>query len=109
MGREPDIFEQVRAAGLITGLTIILVLLASGGTSTLDVTHPAVLLVLFLRLTAPLSTTRSRKPLNGARSASRHRRLRRMMLPSRAEEQPVAPRGPAATRRGRGHQGRGGS
>lgn len=30
MGREPDIFEQVRAAGLITGLTIILVLLASG-------------------------------------------------------------------------------
>jgi monovalent cation/proton antiporter MnhG/PhaG subunit len=51
-----DIFEQLRAAGLITGVASILVLLASGGTRNLHVNSRAVLLILFLRVTAPLST-----------------------------------------------------
>lgn len=56
MLRKPDIFEQVHAAGLITGPALILVLLASVATRNLRVISSAILLILFLLLTAPLST-----------------------------------------------------
>ncbi|MGN6871658.1 MAG: monovalent cation/H(+) antiporter subunit G [Solirubrobacteraceae bacterium] len=56
MLRKPDIFEQLHAAGLITGPAVILVLLASVATRNLRVITSAILLILFLLITAPLST-----------------------------------------------------
>jgi multicomponent Na+:H+ antiporter subunit G len=54
--RKPDIFSQLHAAGLISGPTIVLVLLASVGTRDLRIISSAVLLILFLLITSPLST-----------------------------------------------------
>jgi multicomponent Na+:H+ antiporter subunit G len=56
MLRNPAIFDQLHAAGLITGPAIILVLLASVATRNAHVITSAVLLVLFLLVTAPLAT-----------------------------------------------------
>lgn len=55
MLRKPDIFSQLHAAGLITGPAIVLVLLASVATRDGRVISSAVLLVLFILLTSPLS------------------------------------------------------
>jgi len=55
--RKPDIFAQIHAAGLITGPAIILILLASVATRNLRVITSAGLLVLFLLVTSPLSTS----------------------------------------------------
>jgi len=54
--RKPGLFDQLHAAGLITGPAIVLILLASVATRNLDVITSAVLLILFLLITAPLST-----------------------------------------------------
>ncbi len=56
MLRKPDIFSQLHAAGLITGPAIVLVLAASVATRDGRVISSAVLLVLFILLTSPLST-----------------------------------------------------
>ena len=54
--RKADIFAQLHAAGLITGPAIVLVLLASVATRDLPIISSAVLLILFLLVTSPLST-----------------------------------------------------
>jgi monovalent cation/proton antiporter MnhG/PhaG subunit len=54
--RKPDIFAQLHAGGLITGPAILLVLLASVATRDGRVISSAVLLILFLLVTSPLST-----------------------------------------------------
>jgi multicomponent Na+:H+ antiporter subunit G len=54
--RKPDIFDQLHAAGLVTGPAIILVLLASLATRNVQVLTSAFLLLLFLLVTSPLST-----------------------------------------------------
>jgi multicomponent Na+:H+ antiporter subunit G len=54
--RQPDIFGQLHAAGLITGPGIVLILLASVATRNAHVITSAALLILFLLVTSPLST-----------------------------------------------------
>jgi monovalent cation/proton antiporter MnhG/PhaG subunit len=54
--RKPDIFGQLHAAGLVTGPAIVLVLLGSVATRDLRVISSAVLMILFLLVTSPLST-----------------------------------------------------
>ena len=53
--RRPDIFHQLHAAGLVTGPATILVLLAAVGTRSADIITSAVLVILFVLITAPLS------------------------------------------------------
>jgi multicomponent Na+:H+ antiporter subunit G len=55
--RKPDIFDQLHAAGLITGPAIILVLVASVATRNLEVITSAFLLLLFQLVTSPVSTS----------------------------------------------------
>jgi multicomponent Na+:H+ antiporter subunit G len=54
--RKPEIFHQLHPAGLITGPAVILVLLASIGTNRAEVITSAVLVILFVLITSPLST-----------------------------------------------------
>jgi len=53
--RRPDIFHQLHAAGLITGPAVILVLLASLGTGRATIITSAILVVVFVLITAPLA------------------------------------------------------
>jgi multicomponent Na+:H+ antiporter subunit G len=53
--RKPDIFHQLHAAGLVTGPATILVLLAAVGTRSANIITSAVLVILFVLITAPLS------------------------------------------------------
>ena len=53
--RRPDIFHQLHAAGLVTGPATILVLLAAVGTRSAEIITSAVLVILFVLITAPLS------------------------------------------------------
>jgi monovalent cation/proton antiporter MnhG/PhaG subunit len=53
--RRPDVFHQLHAAGLVTGPATILVLLAAVGTRRADIITSAVLVLLFVLITAPLS------------------------------------------------------
>lgn len=53
--RKRDVFHQLHAAGLITGPATILVLLGALGTRNVEIFTSAVLVVLFLLVTAPLS------------------------------------------------------
>jgi multicomponent Na+:H+ antiporter subunit G len=55
--RKPEIFDQLHAAGLITGPATILVLLASVATRNVEVITSAVLLMLFQLVTSPLSAS----------------------------------------------------
>ena len=55
MLRRPDIFEQLHAAGLITGPATILVLAASIATGRAEIITSAVLVILFVLVTSPLS------------------------------------------------------
>lgn len=71
MLRKSDIFEQLHAAGLITGPAIILILLASVATRNLRVITSAILLILFILSPRRCRPTRSHKPLTGARSSPR--------------------------------------
>jgi multicomponent Na+:H+ antiporter subunit G len=54
--RMPDIFHQLHPGGLITGPAVILVLLASLATSDAETITSAVLVILFLLVTSPLSS-----------------------------------------------------
>ena len=53
--RRPDIFHQLHAAGLVTGPATLLVLLAAVGTRSAGIITSAVLVILFVLITAPLS------------------------------------------------------
>jgi len=53
--RMPDIFHQLHAAGLITGIGVILVLLASLATGNAEIITSAILVIGFVLVTAPLS------------------------------------------------------
>jgi multicomponent Na+:H+ antiporter subunit G len=54
--RMPDVFAQLHAAGLITGPAVLLVLLASVATGSAEIITSAVLVVLFVLVTSPLSS-----------------------------------------------------
>jgi len=56
MLRKPDIFHQLHAAGLVTGPAVMLVLLASLGSGSVEIVTSAVLVILFVLVTAPLSS-----------------------------------------------------
>ena len=53
--RMPDIFHQLHPAGLVTGPAVLLVLLASAATRSAEIITSAVLVILFVLVTAPLS------------------------------------------------------
>jgi monovalent cation/proton antiporter MnhG/PhaG subunit len=55
MLRHPGIFDQIHAAGLVTGPAIILVLLASIVTREAEIITSAALVILFVLVTSPLS------------------------------------------------------
>jgi monovalent cation/proton antiporter MnhG/PhaG subunit len=55
MLRRPAIFDQLHAAGLITGPAVILVLAASIATREAEIITSAVLVILFVIVTSPLS------------------------------------------------------
>ncbi len=56
MLRKPGIFEQLHAAGLVTGSGVILVLLASLASASAEIGTSAVLVVAFVLVTSSLST-----------------------------------------------------
>lgn len=56
MLRRRDIFEQLHAAGLITGAGVILVLLASIATGRMEIVTSAILVIAFVLVTSSLST-----------------------------------------------------
>ena len=53
--RMPAIFDQLHAAGLVTGPAILLVLLAAVATTSAEIITSAALVFLFVLITAPLS------------------------------------------------------
>ena len=54
--RMPDIFHQLHPAGLVTGPAVIVVLLASVASRSAEIITSAVLVLLFVLITSPLST-----------------------------------------------------
>src|SRR4051794_7554204 len=54
--RMPEIFHQLHPAGLVTGPAVILVLLAAVATGSAEIITSAVLVLLFVLVTSPLST-----------------------------------------------------
>jgi monovalent cation/proton antiporter MnhG/PhaG subunit len=56
MLRMPGIFEQLHAAGMITGPAVVLVLLAAIGSGSAEIITSAVLVLLFVLVTSPLSS-----------------------------------------------------
>ena len=55
MLRMPDVLPQLHAAGLITGPAMILILLSSIATGNDEIITSAVLVILFVLITSPLS------------------------------------------------------
>ena len=55
MLRHPEIFEQLHAAGLVTGPATVLVLAGSIATLAAEIITSAVLVILFVLVTSPLS------------------------------------------------------
>jgi monovalent cation/proton antiporter MnhG/PhaG subunit len=53
--RMPDIFNQLHAAGLVTGPAVLVILLASLTTGSADIVTSAVLVFVFVLITAPLA------------------------------------------------------
>ena len=53
--RKDDIFHQLHAAGLVTGPSVLLILLASVASGSAEIVTSAVLVILFVLVTAPLS------------------------------------------------------
>ncbi len=53
--RMPDIFDQLHAAGLVTGPAVLVILLAALTTRSADIVTSAALLFVFVLITAPLS------------------------------------------------------
>ena len=69
--RMPGIFDQLHAMGLITGPSIILILIAAVATPSAEIITSAALVILFVLITSPLSShaiaqtayqTRDRQP-----------------------------------------------
>jgi multicomponent Na+:H+ antiporter subunit G len=56
MLRHPDIFEQLHAAGLVTGPSVILVLVAALASGSAEIMTSAFLVVVFILVTSSLST-----------------------------------------------------
>ena len=54
--RMPDIFHQLHPNGLVTGPAVILVLLAAVGTGSAEIITSAAVVILFVLITAPLSS-----------------------------------------------------
>jgi multicomponent Na+:H+ antiporter subunit G len=54
--RMPDVFAQLHASGLVTGPAVVLVLLASVATGSAEIITSAVLVLLFVLVTSPLSS-----------------------------------------------------
>ena len=68
--RMPNVFHQLHAAGLISGPAVVLVLLASLGTGNLAIITSAALVLLFVVVTAPMSSHAiAEAALHQARSA----------------------------------------
>ena len=55
MLRRPAIFEQLHAAGIVTGPAVLLVLVAAVAADSAEILTSAVLVVLFVLVTSPLS------------------------------------------------------
>jgi multicomponent Na+:H+ antiporter subunit G len=53
--RMPDIFHQLHPAALVTGPAVILVLLAAIDTASAEIITSALLVILFVLITSPLS------------------------------------------------------
>jgi monovalent cation/proton antiporter MnhG/PhaG subunit len=53
--RMPGIFDQLHALGLITGPSIILILIAALATASAEIITSAALVVVFVLITSPLS------------------------------------------------------
>jgi monovalent cation/proton antiporter MnhG/PhaG subunit len=69
--RMPDIFHQLHPAGLVTGPAVIVVMLASVASRSAEIITSAVLVLLFVLITSPLSAHAI------ARAARRRPRRRR--------------------------------
>ena len=54
--RMRDIFEQLHAAGLVTGPALVLVLLAAVASGSAEIITSAALVLVFLLVTSPLSS-----------------------------------------------------
>jgi multicomponent Na+:H+ antiporter subunit G len=54
--RMPSVFAQLHPAGLVTGPAVVLVLLASVATGSAEIVTSAVLVILFVLVTSPLSS-----------------------------------------------------
>lgn len=54
--RMTEVYAQLHAAGLVTGPAVVAVLLGAFATGDVEVTTSAVLIVIFVLITAPLST-----------------------------------------------------
>jgi monovalent cation/proton antiporter MnhG/PhaG subunit len=55
MLRRPAVFDQLHAAGVVTGPSIVLVLLASVASGSAEIITSAALVILFVLITSPLS------------------------------------------------------
>jgi len=75
MLRHPRLVDQLHAAGLITGPAIILVLAASIATLKAEIITSAVLVILFVLVTSPLS----------GHAIAQAERLRQLRTKSRSE------------------------
>jgi multicomponent Na+:H+ antiporter subunit G len=53
--RMPAIFDQLHAAGLVTGPAVLVILLAAVATASAEIITSAALVFLFVLITAPLS------------------------------------------------------
>jgi len=56
MLRMPRIFDQLHAAGIVTGPAVLLVLFASVATGSAEIITSAALVAVFVLITAPLSS-----------------------------------------------------
>jgi len=54
--RMPDIFDQLHAAGLVTGPVLVLVLLAAVASRSPEIVTSAALVLVFVLVTSPLSS-----------------------------------------------------
>ena len=53
--RMPDIYDQLHAAGLVTGPALVLMLLAALASGSAEIITSAVLVLVFILVTSPLS------------------------------------------------------
>ena len=81
--RMTDIYAQLHAAGLVTGPAVIAVLLAAFGTGRAETITSAVLIALFVLITAPLSSHAIARTNYQRDAASGERQRRRRVHPTR--------------------------